>query len=154
VVATDISRAALEIAEANARQLAFTNVEFRLGDWCRPLATERFDLIATNPPYVRRGDPHLQRGDVRFEPELALVAGDDGLKSLRVIIAQAPPLLKAGGWLVVEHGFDQAAEVQRLYMDRGFVEIASHKDLGGKTRVVSGRWPGEQGVKQTEGMAG
>jgi release factor glutamine methyltransferase len=152
ILATDISRAALEIAQTNALRLALANVEFRHGDWCRTLEAERFDLIATNPPYVRRGDPHLRRGDLQFEPELALVAGDDGLESLRVIVAEAPLRLKTGGWLVVEHGFEQAAEVRRLYMDGGFTEIASHRDLGGTSRVVSGRWPGKYAVKPAEGM--
>jgi len=105
------------------------------------LAGERFDLIVSNPPYIAAADPHLVAGDVRFEPSSALVAGADGLDDLRVIAAQAPAHLLPGGWLLLEHGYDQSASVRALLAEQGFIEVASRTDLGGHERITLGRLP-------------
>ena len=140
VVAVDRSEDALAIARDNARRLALTSVEFFRGDWFDAVpAGERFDVIASNPPYVAAGDPHLDDGDVRFEPPEALVAGRDGLDALRVIVAAAPGRLRPGGWLVVEHGHDQASAVRTLFDRAGFSSLESHRDLCGIPRVAAGR---------------
>ena len=102
---------------------------------------ERFQLIVSNPPYIPASDPHLQQGDVRFEPQSALVAGVDGLDDIRTIIAQAPAHLTAGGWLLLEHGFDQAPAVRSLMAAHGFEACESRRDLGGHERVSLGRQP-------------
>lgn len=141
IVATDRSPAALIVARRNARRLNIRNVEFREGDWCAPLGNERFDLIAANPPYVAAADPRWRQGELRFEPPAALVAGDEGLDALRVIIAQAPDVLKPGGWLLLEHGYDQGEAVPALLRERGFDAVSDHRDGAGLSRTSSGRWP-------------
>ena len=141
IVATDRSSAALVVARRNARRLNIGNVEFREGDWCAPLAGERFDLMASNPPYVAATDPHWRQGDLRFEPAAALVAGADGLDALRSIIVQAPAGLRAGGWLLLEHGYDQGEAVPTLLQQRGFVDVSDHRDAAGLSRASAGRWP-------------
>jgi len=139
IVATDASPIALELAKNNAVALAISNVEFRLGEWCVPLAAELFTVIVSNPPYLAARDPHLTQGDLRFEPASALVAGNDGLADLKVIIKQAWDHLVTGGWLLVEHGFDQADAVQELFLQAGYANVTSHKDLAGIDRVVVGQ---------------
>jgi release factor glutamine methyltransferase len=140
VVATDCSDAALAIAGENARRLGVAGVRFIAADWFAGLDESlRFDLIAANPPYVAAGDPHLLDGDLRFEPPAALVAGADGLDALRTIIAGAPARLRSGGWLVVEHGFDQAQRAAALLEQAGFAGIESARDLSGIPRVAAGR---------------
>ncbi len=144
VVASDRSQAALEVARANAQRLGITNIAFVSGDWYEalpPRTATGFDLIASNPPYVAAGDVHLREGDLRFEPIGALAAGADGLDALRVIVAGAPARLAMGGWLVVEHGYDQSDAVQCLFADAGLADIASGRDLAGIPRVVAGRRP-------------
>lgn len=142
LVASDYSRAALTVAQRNARRLKITNVEFREGDWCAPLAGECFDLIAANPPYIATTAPHWQEGALRFEPPAALVAGVDGLDALQTIITQAPSCLKSGGWLVLEHGYDQGEVVPALLREQGFIEVSDHRDMAGCPRVACGRWAG------------
>lgn len=142
VVATDHSPAALAVARRNAQRLRIVNIEFRQGDWCEALAGERFDLIAANPPYVAATDSCWRKGALRFEPPAALAAGVDGLDALRVIIAQAPDGLKPGGWLVLEHGYDQGETTATLLREQGFVEISNHRDAAGFPRTVCGRWTG------------
>jgi release factor glutamine methyltransferase len=105
------------------------------------LEGQRFQLIISNPPYIASTDPHLAEGDVRFEPASALVAGVDGLDDLRLIVAQAPEHLEAGGWLMLEHGYDQARAVRDLLLSRGFEEVHSRTDLGGHERISLGRLP-------------
>lgn len=141
VTAVDRSREALWVAMANAARLK-ASVSFVVGDWFAPLHDERFELIVSNPPYVAAADPHLEEGDVRFEPATALAAGPQGLDDLTAITAGAPRHLDAGGWLFVEHGYDQAAAVRGLLTDAGFSAIASWKDLAGIERVTGGRWLG------------
>lgn len=141
VIATDASPVALAVARDNARRLGIDNVEFREGEWFAPLAGLRFDLIASNPPYIAAADPHLAQGDIRFEPRAALVSGGDGLDAIRGIGARAPARLRSGGWLLLEHGFDQAAAVQSILRTGGLAEIASLADLAGHERVTAGRRP-------------
>ena len=142
VTATDASVAALAVARANAQRLALANVTFVAADWYDGVGDARFDLIASNPPYVALGDPHLAEGDVRFEPASALVAGHDGLAALRVIVGNARAHLAPGGALVVEHGFDQSDAVTALLRTAGFAGITVRRDLAGIPRVAAGRAPG------------
>lgn len=137
MVATDRDPQTLAVARANATQHR-TRVEFHLGHWCEALARERFNLIVSNPPYIADDDPHLTQGDVRFEPRGALAAGPDGLDCLREITACAPAHLVPGGWLLLEHGHDQADAVADLLATAGFGEIRRWKDLGGIERVSGG----------------
>lgn len=138
VCAADRSREALWIAMANAAG-AGASVSFVESDWFAALGSERFDLIVANPPYVAAGDPHLEQGDVRFEPRSALAAGPEGLDDLERIIAQAPEYLESNGWLLLEHGYDQGPAVRARLLDAGFVDVASWQDLAGIERVTGGR---------------
>ncbi|MBH3413262.1 MULTISPECIES: peptide chain release factor N(5)-glutamine methyltransferase [Pseudomonas] len=139
VTAVDRVEEAVALAERNRQRLGLGNVRVLVSHWFGSLAGQRFDLILSNPPYIRAEDPHLGEGDVRFEPSSALVAGSDGLDDLRVIVAQAPEHLVPGGWLLLEHGYDQAADVRALLTAQGFTEVASRKDLGGHERISLGR---------------
>lgn len=137
VVATDASSAAVAVARGNAAANALHNVEFREGSWFEPLAGERFDLIASNPPYIAEGDPHLV--SLQHEPALALTSGADGLEAIREIIAAAPSHLQAGGWLLLEHGWDQGRAVRALMESADFAEVDTVRDLEGRDRVTQGR---------------
>ena len=141
VLATDAREAALEVARGNARRNRIGNVEFRHGDWLAPLHGERFDLVASNPPYIALGDPHLDEGDLRFEPPSALSSGSDGLDAIRAIARAAPAHLRAGGWLLLEHGWEQGGAVRALLHEAGFAEVATERDLEGRDRVTLGRKP-------------
>ena len=140
VTLVDVSDAALEIARANAAQWAPVNTTLLHSDWYSAVAAECYDLIVTNPPYVAEGDAHLQQGDLRFEPRTALAAGVNGLSDLRRIIAEAPQHLRAGGWLLLEHGFDQAAACAQLLAAAELQDIFNAPDLAGIPRVSGGRW--------------
>jgi len=135
---------AIAVAAGNARQHALANVAFRQGSWHDPLAEERFDLIASNPPYIASDDPHLAQGDLRFEPATALASGYDGLDDIRLIIAGAPAHLQPGGWLLMEHGWDQGEAIRALLEGAGFVEVETALDLEQRDRVSLGRWPTTQ----------
>jgi len=139
VLATDISGAALALAHRNARRLRVGNVRLRRGEWCTPLGRERFALIVSNPPYVAEGDPHLARGDVRFEPRAALAGGPDGLAAVRRIAADARRHLRPGGWLLLEHAFDQGGAVRALLAALGYAEVRTHRDGAGHERVTRAR---------------
>jgi release factor glutamine methyltransferase len=139
VLATDASAAALEIARRNAVANGLHNVSVRHGSWLEPLRELRFDLIASNPPYIADDDPHLAQGDLRFEPPAALSSGADGLAAIREIVAAAPACLRTGGWLLLEHGWRQGEAVRRLMRDAGFVDIATELDLEQRERVTLGR---------------
>jgi len=141
VAATDASPAALAVAAANARAAGLANVGFHAGDWFAALPGRRFDLVASNPPYIADGDPHLREGDLRFEPPAALSSGEDGLDAIRAIIAGAPMHLSPGGWLLLEHGWTQGAAVRALLQAAGFVEVSTHRDLEERDRVTLGRMP-------------
>src|SRR5690606_11526735 len=144
VVATDRSPGALDVARANAAAHGLdARVDFRAGDWFGPLRdAPPFDLVASNPPYIAEGDPHLARGDLRHEPPGALASGPDGLDAIRAITAGAPAHLVAGGWLLLEHGFDHGPAVRALLDAAGFSGIATLADLEGRDRVTLGRRPG------------
>ncbi len=139
VIATDASDRALAVAARNAQALGLTNLDFRHGDWMTPLGNERFALIASNPPYIADGDPHLAA--LRHEPRKALTSGADGLDDIRRIVARAPAHLLSGGWLLLEHGFDQGGAVRGLLQAAGFVDVATHQDLEARDRITLGRLP-------------
>lgn len=142
VTALDVSAAALAVARRNAeRHLASSLANFSLlqSDWYAALSEQRFDLIVANPPYIVQGDQHLAQGDLRFEPLNALTDHADGLSALRVIVNGAVRFLKEGGWLLMEHGYDQAAAVQGLLQALPFESIQSWQDLAGIERVSGGR---------------
>lgn len=141
VVATDASAEALAIAEGNAGELGLRNVEFRQGDWLAPLRGERFALIASNPPYIAEDDAHLVQGDLRHEPRSALASGEDGLDAIRIIAREALAHLHPGGWLLLEHGWEQGAAVRAILEAAGWVEVATHGDLEDRDRVTLGRAP-------------
>jgi len=140
VTALDVSPEALAIAQANAAANGANNVRFLHGSWFDALdAGATFDVIASNPPYIAAGDEHLAQGDLRFEPPGALTDHADGLSALRIIVAGSGRHLAPGGWLLLEHGYDQAAAVRALLLDAGFAEVQSWKDLGHIERVSGGR---------------
>jgi release factor glutamine methyltransferase len=141
VVAVDASTAALAVAEANAQRLGVSSLRCLASNWYAELGVDKFDTIVANPPYVEADDPHLRRGDVRFEPASALAAGPAGLDDLGIIIAAAPAHLTAGGWLLVEHGWNQGAACRTLFEASNFSEIQTLRDLAGQERVTLGRHP-------------
>jgi release factor glutamine methyltransferase len=138
VVAVDASMAALEVAQFNAQRLNLGNVRLLRSDWFSALKGESFDIIVSNPPYIAAGDVHLAQGDVRFEPRAALISGTDGLDDIRRICTQAKAHLRPKGWLIFEHGYDQAAQVRALLQQSGFEEIFSARDLSGIERASGG----------------
>ncbi|ADJ29485.1 peptide chain release factor N(5)-glutamine methyltransferase [Nitrosococcus watsonii] len=140
VIATDISAAALEVARSNGYRLGLDNVTFRLGDWFAPLAGERFHLIASNPPYIAEGDPHLTQDGLAFEPDIALIAKDKGLGAMRHIARAAREYLVDGGWLLLEHGYDQGPSLLALFTQLGYQQVTDFCDLAGLPRVVIGQW--------------
>ncbi|MGY0634236.1 peptide chain release factor N(5)-glutamine methyltransferase [Luteimonas sp. A478] len=142
VVATDRSTDALMVAKANAREHQLANVAFVQGNWFVPVSGQRFDLIASNPPYIAADDAHLGRGDLRFEPPAALASGRDGLDALRIIVAGAPGHLRPGGWLLVEHGLEQGEAVRGLFTDAGLEAVETVRDLEARDRVTLGQRPG------------
>ncbi|WP_447938789.1 peptide chain release factor N(5)-glutamine methyltransferase [Pseudoxanthomonas mexicana] len=139
VIATDFSADALAVARANGVSNAVANVEFRHGSWWAPLQGERFHLVASNPPYIADGDAHLVQGDLRFEPPTALSSGADGLEAIREIVGDASTHLMPGGWLLLEHGWDQGAAIRALMTAAGFVDVATETDLEQRDRVTLGR---------------
>ena len=141
VTCTDVSAEALETARTNATALGCGDrIEFIAGSWYAPLGERRFDVIVSNPPYVAHGDPHLAEGDLRFEPAGALTDGSaDGLASIRSIVSGAAAHLAPGGWLLFEHGYDQAEAVDALLAAAGFAGRVSIKDLAGIPRVAGGK---------------
>jgi release factor glutamine methyltransferase len=142
VCASDRSGSALEIARRNAARLGVPEIDFVLGNWSSALADCCLDAIVSNPPYVAENDPHLARGDVRFEPRSALVAGPQGLDDLLQLIHDATRVLKPGGWLFLEHGPAQSAAIQALLNKLNFNDIATTRDLAGLERVTRAHKPG------------
>lgn len=136
VTAVDFSGGALLVAQENAANLNIHNVTFRQSNWFDALANQTFDVIVSNPPYIEDDDPHLSQGDLRFEPRAALASGADGLDDIRTIIQQANTYLKPGGWLLLEHGYNQAAAVAELLKQFKFHTISHTKDLAGIPRVT------------------
>lgn len=137
VEATEASRAALAVAKANAQTLGLERVRFHEGHWFEPLLRSAYDLVVSNPPYIAHDDPHLAA--LTHEPLSALTDGGDGLNALREIVAAAPDYLAAGGWLLVEHGYDQGAAVRALFAQAQLADIATRRDYGGQERATAGR---------------
>ncbi len=138
VDAVDLSECALAVAAMNAHALELANVAFHHGAWFEPLAGRRYDIVVSNPPYVRDADAHLDAGDLRYEPPAALVAGADGLDAIRAIAAAAPAHLVSGGALLVEHGADQGAAVRAVFAAAGLRDIHTARDLEARERVTLG----------------
>jgi release factor glutamine methyltransferase len=144
VCATEISPAAIRIAEANADALRASGVKIMPGNWFAPIEGQLFDVIVANPPYLAAGDPHLTRGDVRHEPRLALISGADGLECIRLIVRAARRHLRPEGYLLFEHGYDQAGASAQFLAAAGFRDLFLVDDLAGLPRVSGGRAPAYQ----------
>jgi release factor glutamine methyltransferase len=142
VVATDISGDAIKVARRNADKILESrhSIRFLLGDWFEPVIG-RFDFIISNPPYIAEGDAHLEDISMSFEPKIALTSGPDGFRDLSLIIEESPQYLNSGGWLILEHGFDQSSRVTAAMKRAGFEEIFTDSDLGGRPRVSGGKMP-------------
>ena len=141
IIALDVSTDALALARENAANLGANNVKLIQSNWFSAVATDtKFDLIVSNPPYIVPGDAHLMQGDLRFEPAIALADAVDGLESYRQLARGAIKHLKAGGWLVVEHGYDQGESVPALLRKSGFTAITTQRDLAGQPRVTAARF--------------
>lgn len=139
VTAVDRSGTALAVARSNAERLGTGNLRLLQSNWFSALGGQIFDVIVSNPPYIAAADPHLRQGDLRFEPPDALASGADGLDDIRIIVAQAPTHLGQGGWLLLEHGYDQAEQVAGLLKQAGLREIGHAADLAGIQRVTLGK---------------
>jgi len=139
IIAVDIDEAAIETARLNAQRLDIHSIVFHTGDWCEPLTGMQLDMIVSNPPYIAEADPHLLSGDVRFEPRTALAAGPQGMDELRRIARCAVNYLQAGGWLLMEHGYDQGLLARQLLEGTGFTEVIDYTDDAGQDRVIAGR---------------
>ena len=139
VTACDVSQAALDVAQENARALQLP-LELIQSSWFDALGQRRWSLIVSNPPYVAIDDAHLSEGDLRYEPEGALTDGGDGLSSIREIAARAPDHLNPDGWLLIEHGYDQAADVRSILELNGFSDVRLRHDLAGRPRATGGCW--------------
>lgn len=139
VIATDASSEALAVAARNAERHRLDNISFRHGDWLVPLADERVEMILSNPPYIESGDPHLSRGDLRFEPSTALASGEDGFDDIRRIVNDARSHLLPEGWLLFEHGWNQGAQARVLLSDAGYRSVSTERDIEKRERVSGGR---------------
>lgn len=139
IIGSDISAAALELARHNADQLQCSNVRFIHSDWFDNIAQHDFDIIVSNPPYIADNDPHLQQGDVRFEPDGALTAGPAGMDAIEQLCAQAKHYLAENGWLIIEHGYNQEQQVADCFARYGFTQITQQRDLSGHTRMTAGK---------------
>lgn len=135
LIATDISSAALETAQVNIKKFGLINIELRQGNWLVPFADEKLDMIVSNPPYVNSNDPHLNQGDLRFEPQQALISGADGLDAIRHISQLARLHLKPNGWLLLEHGCKQGGAIDQLFRRYGYRDIVCYQDTAGHDRV-------------------
>lgn len=142
LLATDASEAALAVARGNARRLGLGNVEFARGEWCAALGDRVFEAILGNPPYIAAGDAHLGEGDLRFEPALALSSGVDGLDAIRTIARDAKNHLRAGGWLILEHGHDQGRAVRDIFIANGYADAATWQDIEDRDRISGARYDG------------
>ncbi len=140
IFATDISEKALELAGRNAIRNGCEKITFLLGNWFEAVEDERFELIVSNPPYVVAGDPHLQEGDLPYEPIGALVAKENGLSDIQYLISNAKKYLYSNGWLGLEHGFDQAEKVRQMMSEQGYQNIQTIQDLAGIDRLSVCQW--------------
>jgi release factor glutamine methyltransferase len=142
VTATDASADALAVAQRNAVKHGMSRVRFLHGDWFAPLSGQHFHIVVSNPPYIEAADPHLQQGDLRFEPATALASGVDGLDDIRRIVEGARTHLQSGGWLLMEHGWNQGEAVRAVLQEAGYREVFTAQDLEQRDRVSGGCWPG------------
>lgn len=140
ITALDSSAEALQVAQANAANHGLQRVTLVQSDWYQAVHGERFDALLANPPYIDGDDPHLTRDDVRFEPRSALIAERNGLADLQHLVAGAPAHLLDGGWLLLEHGFEQADAVRSMLRDAGFDSVSTRQDMAGQERISGGRW--------------
>lgn len=140
ILATDQSEQALAIAQKNAEKCQLTNISFKQGRWFEPLEQCRYDIIISNPPYIPNQDPHLQQGDVRFEPTSALASGKDGLDDIRHLIQYAKEYLQPQGWLILEHGYDQKQAIFELFRQAGFENITQKNDYGNNPRLSAAQY--------------
>ena len=136
ICAVDLQQPAVDLAERNRQRYQLDNVRLFASNWFAAIPARRFDLIVSNPPYIEANDPHLSQGDLRFEPASALVSGGDGLDDLRLVCAQSVDYLNRGGWLLLEHGFDQGAAVRELLEQAGFASVETRRDLNGLERLT------------------
>lgn len=143
VLAVESSESALAVARENTQALGLTRVELLRSSWFERIEQQDFDLIVSNPPYVKEGDPHLLQGDLRFEPASALVAEQGGFADLHAIVTGSREYLREGGWLLLEHGYEQAAALRDLLVENGFSCVESRRDLAGHERVTGGCWRAE-----------
>jgi release factor glutamine methyltransferase len=141
VTAVDASLAALAVAKHNAQHHQLTNIEFYQSDWFNNVPSTLFDLVISNPPYIDPDDEHLQQGDVRFEPKTALIAEDHGLSDIQIIVDKARSFLKPAGHLLIEHGYNQAPQVQAIFNALAYDKVQSYRDLSGQPRVTHGQKP-------------
>ena len=142
VLGADFNQDAVALAIENAQRNSILNAQFICSDWFQQIPPQQFDLIVSNPPYVAAGDPHLDTGDLVFEPDSALIAKDNGFADIQLIIQQAKSYLKPGGGLMFEHGFEQADQVTKLFENSGYVKLETVKDLAGLDRVTKGTFEG------------
>jgi len=140
VLAVDSQPNAITLAKENAETAKLSNVCFLLSNWFKQISNEKFDLIASNPPYVHPEDAHLNKKDLRFEPNVALIGGNDGLAEIRKIVSDAPRFLYHQGWLLIEHGYDQKTDVSALFKQAGFKKIKTYEDLNKLPRCTTGQW--------------
>jgi len=141
IVATDINTNALTMAKKNAETHQLKNIQFYISDWYLDIPLQSFDLIVSNPPYIKQDDEHLSQGDVRFEPELALVAGADGMQAINMILENAKNYLASNAYLLIEHGHDQKQSVQEAFLKNDFKQPKTFKDLSGQDRITIGQSP-------------
>lgn len=140
ISATDFSLAALRIAQRNADKHHINNIQFYQSDWFASVPATKFKLIISNPPYIAKDDNHLQQGDVRFEPQTALCAAEQGLADIKIIADAARNYLEPGGHLLIEHGYNQQQQVQALFKDLHYDKVQTYTDLSGQPRVTYGQW--------------
>lgn len=139
IIASDISQQALKLARSNSDRHQINNITFIQSNWFENITTDNFDIIVSNPPYIAVGDPHLQQGDVRFEPQNALASGITGMDDIEYLCAHAEDHLKNNGWLIVEHGYNQKQLVAECFAKNSFTEIEQQRDLSGHTRITAGK---------------
>ncbi|PHM73459.1 peptide chain release factor N(5)-glutamine methyltransferase [Xenorhabdus kozodoii] len=140
ITGVDINPDAVALAKHNAAKLSFHNVNFLQSEWFSTVGERQFDMIVSNPPYIDEHDLHLREGDVRFEPATALIAAQNGMADLQIIVEQARHFLLPSGWLLLEHGWKQGIVVRNLFLEQGYQQIATFQDYGGNERITVGQW--------------
>ncbi|KMW74847.1 SAM-dependent methyltransferase [Photorhabdus luminescens subsp. luminescens] len=144
ITGVDINPDAVMLAQGNAEKLKIQNVDFLLSNWFSSLNNQQFGMIVSNPPYIDETDPHLSQGDVRFEPDSALIAAQQGIADLHTIIDLSRHFLSPGGWLLLEHGWKQGNVVRSLFSESGYRQVATFQDYGGNERITLGQWKSDE----------